>query len=239
MKALAKEVRNREERDRLVEKYLPLVHHIVGRIGNRLPFLLEREDLFSAGVLGLIHAAESYDPGKGASFKTYAYTAVRGAVLDEIRRQDPLSRTTRERLKRLELECGRLCNELGRQPTNTELAEALDLAPEEVDRQWSAMHLAQVLSFDDAQEGTEGLRKEPASEAPSPEARVETEERIRRLESAIAGLPEQQRQVIVLYHYEGLRLREIGSLLGVTESRVSQILSKAMTVLRLQIEGSP
>ncbi len=229
-------VRAREERDRLVESYLPLVHHIVGRIGSALPPPLDKEDLFGAGVLGLMHAAETYDPSKGASFKTFAYSAVRGAVLDEIRKQDPLTRSLRERLKDLERSTARLCHELGRQPTREELARDLGVQPADLDRIWSAMHLCHVLSLSEGSGEEDGLGLDPPDSRPGPEDRAARAESVQRLAKAIGRLPEQQRQVVILYHYEGLKLKEIGALLGVTESRVSQILSKALTVLKITME---
>ncbi|MFQ5505646.1 MAG: sigma-70 family RNA polymerase sigma factor [Planctomycetota bacterium] len=227
-------LRTKDERDSLIEQYLPLVHHIVGRMGLALPPGIEKEDLYSAGVLGLMHAAESYDPTKGAIFKTYAYTIVRGAILDELRRQDPVPRGMRERIRKLDKAFGELSARLGRLPSRGELGEHLGCTIEEIDQDLVSSHTAQVLSLNDfAEESDSRNTWIPGDLSSQPESTAEKKDLIERMAIEIGRLPEQCCQVIVLYYNEGLLLKEIGQILGISESRVCQILSKAMSLLRL------
>lgn len=236
MSTKIKALRSRVERDELIEQYLPLVHHIVGRLAISLPSGVDREDLYSSGVLGLIHAARLYDATKGASFKTYAYTTIRGAILDELRRLDPIPRSARERIKKLDKASQSLAHVLGRQPTREELCSELDCDLETLDQDLIYHNSAYTLSIDDGADNAEGIATWLEQEdALSPFDASERREDIELLTKEIAGLPEQACQVVVLYYHEGLLLKEIGSILGVSESRVCQILSKALTVLRLAL----
>lgn len=231
-------LRSKAERDQLIEQYLPLVSHVLGRLTFALPPDIERDDLHSAGILGLIHAADHYDAGRGASFKTFAYTAIRGAILDELRRLDPVPRTQRERIRAIEAAQRDLRARLGRNPTSDELDAHLDWPEGDLDKALAALHATQVLSLSHGSEGEEGGAVQGVDlvedrHSPSPELRVETEEEIARLSHEIAQLPRQSAQVVVLYFYEGLLLKEIGQVLGVSESRVCQILSKSLALLKL------
>lgn len=227
--------RNREDRDQLVEQYLPLVHHIVGRLTVRLPAGIEKDDLFSAGVLGLMNAAESFDSGRGATFKTYAYTIVRGAILDELRRLDPITRSARERIRKLEATRRELSNDKGRSPTREELAEALDCTLEALDQDFGQLQTAQILSIDDGGEESGGFSDTLIGPQALPEEILEKKEALEALSREIANLPQQDCQVVILYYHEGLLLKDIGTILGVSESRVCQILSKALTLLKLAL----
>lgn len=226
-------LRSREERDKLIEDYLPLVKYVVARIHVTIPPGLSREDFFSVGVMGLIHAASTYDASRGASFKTFAYTAIRGAILDEVRKHDPVPRGRRERLRKLERASAALHAELGRAPTLEEVAEVLGLEANELDEDLLALHTCRTLSLD---EGGEHGGFEPAQPGGgSPDGASERREQIERLARALSELPEADRHVVVLYHYEGLYLKEIGDIVGVSESRVSQILSRAHERLRWKL----
>lgn len=238
MKAAAgRPQRSQEERDRLVEQYLPLVRYVVARIPVTLPATLDKEEMFSVGIVGLMHAAASYDPTRGASFKTFAYTAIRGAILDEIRRHDPVPRSRRDRLRRIDRALGALRAQLDREPTLEELAERLGMAAAELDEDLLALRTCRVLSLDDSVPGPAGedsgslLSRCADPDTEEPDARLLRDERLTQLARAIAELPEAERHVVVLYHYENLYLKEIGAILGVTESRVSQILTRAMARL--------
>lgn len=233
--------RTQQERDRLVEKFLPLVRYVAARLPVTMPAALNREDFYSIGVMGLMHAANTYDPSRGASFKTFAYTAIRGAILDEIRRHDPVPRSRRDRLRRIERAAADLQAELDRAPTLEELADRLDVSAESLDDDLLALHTCKILSLDEgastAEESTSSLGNTLASpEANDPRDRAEMQEQIERLSAAIAKLPKFDRDVVILYHYENLYLKEIGEILGVSESRVSQILSRAMARLRLYMK---
>jgi RNA polymerase sigma factor for flagellar operon FliA len=232
-----------EQRNRLVEEYLPLVHHVLGRLTIHLPPTLDREDLFEVGVLGLMQAAQTFNPARGAAFKTHAYTNIRGAILDEIRKHDPIPRSRRDRVRLLGEVERRLSDKLGRSPTPEEMAHDAGLTIEQVEESLVNAHGAAILSLEDQQsEGGEGLTlsnclKVPRCDDPADlVVRAETKER---LAAAILELPERERQVIVLYYAEGLRLKEIGAVLGITESRVCQLHSRAIYRLNGQLADSP
>lgn len=232
-------VRDKVERDALIEQYLPLVRHVIGRLTFSLPPNIDRDDLYSAGIVGLIRAAETWEEAKGASFKTFAFTAIRGAVLDELRRCDPISRTVRERIRTLENESHRLTAELCRTPTHEELCERLSCSRKQLDHDMQALHLAVQLSIDHSANESDapvlaGLLVDAAG---PPEAEIEQREELELAYKAIGRLPEQARRAVVLYYTEGLLLKEIGGLLGVSESRVSQILSQALFSLRLATQS--
>lgn len=232
-------LRSTAERDRLVEQYLPLVRYVVARLPVTMPASLDRDDFYSVGVIGLMHAAAAYDPSRGASFKTFAYTAIRGAILDEVRRHDPVPRTRRDRLRRMERAASTLHAELDREPTPGELAAALQCTEEELDLDLQALHTSRMLSLDERkghdEDGASLIEQLPGGCA-DPGDRATDEERVQRLTKAIATLPDTERQVVVLYYHEQLYLKEIGTVLGVTESRVSQILTRATERLRLKLK---
>lgn len=236
----AKIQRSLAERDRLVEQYLPLVRYVVARLPVTLPGSLDRDDFFSVGVVGLLHAASTFDPARGASFKTFAYTAIRGAILDEVRKHDPVPRNRRDRLRRMDRTSSALRAKLDREPTLTELAVAMGSTEQELDADLQALHTSRMLSLDeqygsDDDAGTLASTID-AADTIDPEIRAGDRERLERLTKAITQLPETDRHVIVLYFHEQLFLKEIGRILGVTESRVSQILTRATERLRLKLK---
>ena len=227
------------ERDRLVEQYLPLVHYVVARLPVTLPGSLDRDDFFSVGVVGLMHAASTYDPNRGASFKTFAYTAIRGAILDEVRKHDPVPRNRRDRLRRMDRASSQLRAELGRAPTPVELATALGCSEQDLDDDLQALHTSRMLSLDEPMGSDEDASSMSGQvsddDTLEPGEHATQRERLELLTKAIAELPEADRNVVVLYFHEQLFLKEIGEVLGVTESRVSQILSRATERLRLKL----
>ena len=239
----SKTLRTQEERDRLVEQFLPLVRYVVARLPLTMPGALDRDDLFSVGVMGLMHAATTYDAARGASFKTFAYTAIRGAILDEVRKLDPVPRQRRERLRKLNRTQAELAARLDREPTMLELADALQCSEQEIDEDLQALHTARTLSLDDGRGGgddDEGGGNTlgsllGADDAIDPGDAAAQGERLNQLAKAISELPETERHVVVLYFHEQLFLTEIGQILGVTESRVSQILTRATERLRFKL----
>ncbi len=243
MKGTANPPRTQRERDELIEQYLPLVRHVVARLPVTMPAMLNRDDFYSVGVMGLMHAAAAYDPNRGASFKTFAFTAIRGAILDEIRKHDPVPRTRRDRLRAIDRATGQLQAELGRAPTIEELAERLDVPARNLDEDLLALHTCKILSLDETAAGPHGESTTLGSkliteDVADPGDAALFAERTEQLAKAIAELPDTERHVVVLYYYEDLYLKEIGEILGVTESRVSQIMARATRRLQSKMKES-
>lgn len=241
MKSLTRvAIRTREARDELIEQYLPLVRYVVARLPVTMPAKLDRDDFYSVGVTGLIHAATTYDPNRGASFKTFAYTAIRGAILDEIRKLDPVPRSRRDRLRKMEKATSFLNAQLQRPPTLEEIAEYLEVSVDDLDDDLLALHTCKTLSIDESSFSAEHsfnlTSRIVSDEFMGPLDSATRHELMIALTQAISELPETDRNVIVLYHYEGLYLKEIGEILGVSESRISQILTRATERLRLKMK---
>jgi RNA polymerase sigma factor for flagellar operon FliA len=228
-------------RDRLVVNYSPLVKYVAGRVLGRIPFgPVDREDVLSWGVIGLLDAIETYDPERQTKFESYAISKIRWSILDELRRTDPLSRRLRRRAREVDLARGKLAQSLGRAPTEGELARRLGVGIAEhrafLERCWQA----QVGSLEARLEGSGNLHGLLAdSRAADPERAAETAELRARLVEAIKTLGEQERVLTTFYFYEGLTLREIGGALDLTEGRISQILHRALAKLRKTLSESP
>lgn len=222
-------------RDRLVLEHVPLLKHIVGRM--QAPGGLERDDLYGFGMLGLIAAADSWDASRGLKFSTYAYHKIRGAILDELRRQDVLSRGQRELVREVDRVVHEFEQEHGLAPTPEEIAAKLGLGVDDVDGVLASARCSSELSLDaDGDESRlAALLGDPRSSDPAGSA--EFSEMKRLLVEAIAGLPEQEKTVITLYYAEDMLLRDIGEVLGVTESRVSQIHSRALYRLNRELSA--
>lgn len=215
------------DRDQLVLDHIPLLRHIVGRMSFDLPGGIDRDDLYGFGMLGLIAAADSWDATRGIQFSTYAYTRIRGGILDELRRTDFLPRGRRERVRALDEAVSRLQQATGVSPSTEEIAGALDVSVDEVDEiLLSAMTAVQTSLQDGPSEPLQSMLTDPRSADPVGSA--EWEEMKELLAERIEALPEQEKTVITLYYAEDLLLKEISEVLGVTESRVSQIHSRAL-----------
>ncbi len=222
------------DRDRLILDHLPLLHHIIGRMALDMPARIERDDLFGWGMLGLIGAADSWDPSRGHKFSTYAFPKIRGAILDELRRLDFLPRGRREKLRDLERVVSELEQSQGQPPTPEEIASELGIALEEVDEIMLSARVAGCLSLEDGpSEELVHMLSDPRSEDPVGSA--EWREMKVLLIKAISRLPEPEKSVITLYYGERLLLKEIGEILGVSESRVSQIHSRALYRLNREL----
>ena len=223
------------ERDRLVLEHVPLLKHIVGRMNA--PGGVERDDLYGIGMLGLIAAADCWDAKRGLKFSTFAYHKIRGAILDELRKCDVLSRGKRELVREVERFVETTEQERGLAPLPEEIAEALSVPVEEIDAALTSARTANEISLES--EGGESrlsaLLGDPKSADPVGSA--EFAELKQLLIEAIAELPEQEQTVITLYYAEELLLRDIGEVLGVTESRVSQIHSRALYKLNRQLSA--
>ncbi len=223
---------SRAAREQLIVDFIPLVHHVLARLPIALPPALDRDDLVSAGLCGLVQAAQSYDPRRGASFKSHAFTRIRGSILDELRRVDPIPKQKRERLRALDDACNRLRSDRGTLPSVEELAEALATTTDEIDGLLALSRWGSPLSLDAGDDEGAPLHEHIPGTAEGPGARASRAERLTALAEALAELGPREREFIGLYYHDGLLLREIGQLLGVTESRVCQLHTRAMFALR-------
>ena len=223
------------DRDELILDHVPLLHHIVGRMSWDMPGSVDREDLLGFGMLGLIAAADSWEPERGLRFSTYAYPRIRGAILDELRRMDFLPRGRREKVRSVDRAIATLEQRQGVPPAPGEIAEFLGIDEIEVDEILHSARVAGTVSLDDGpSDDLASLLSDPASE--DPEGSAEWKEMKALLTRAIGGLPESERTVVTLYYGEELLLRDIGEILGVTESRVSQIHSRALYLLNRDLK---
>jgi RNA polymerase sigma factor for flagellar operon FliA len=223
-------------RNQLILDHVPLLKHIVGRMSFDMPGSVERDDLFGIGMLGLIGAADSWEASRGLKFSTYAYTRIRGAILDELRRMDFLPRGRRERVRDLDGAITKLEQQNGITPTPEEIATELGIDATEIDAIFlSAMSAVQTSLDDGPSEHLAAMLSDPKST--DPVGSVEWEELKTLMVGCINELPEQEKTVITLYYGEELLLKEISSVLKVTESRVSQIHSAALYRLNRQLSA--
>jgi RNA polymerase sigma factor for flagellar operon FliA len=224
------------EREALIVDSLPLIKHIAHKVAMRLPSTVEMRDLVNAGVLGLLDAIDKFEPERGVKFKTYAEVRVRGAILDSLRDLDWAPRSLRKKSKDLERTYAELGQKLGRPATDEEVCEALGEDLENFHALVDQLHGLTVGSFEapsDSDERGEGkINYYPDDGTNDPYARFETKQITSMLADAIDTLPERERMVLSLYYYEEFTMKEIGTLLGVNESRVSQIHTKATLRLR-------
>ena len=218
--------------DELVKRHLPLVRRVVGRLAVQLPPNVGREDLEEVGILGLLNAAKNFDPSRGASFRTFAYIAIQGAVLDELRRLDVLPRSRRDGVRSFEAAKTALTERLGREPTFLEVQEELGLTAPELEEVLRSRALAESHARGTSESCT-GVSPESfagdGAEDPAHQAQINEAKEL--LAGAIDDLPRREKEVVLLYYHAGLFLKEIGALLEITESRVSQILQNALVLL--------
>lgn len=211
----------KNRRDELILSHLPLVRHVIGKLLAQLPPGVDVENLESAGTLGLVEAANNFDPERGILFKTYAYTRVHGAIIDELRRNCPLPQHMLERVALVRSAYKRL-----EPPVTVEaLSAATGLSPDDVADCLAAFRMTRMVSFEGGKE-TIGTRLDERQE--SPDVLAERSERSRVLAEGITALPERERLAVTLYYLEDLRLKEIGQVLGLSESRVSRVLNAAL-----------
>jgi RNA polymerase sigma factor FliA len=222
------------ERDAMVEAHLPQVKYIVDRIAARLPHTVDREDLISAGVLGLLDATTKYDPSRGVQFKTYAELRVRGAVLDSLRNLDAAPRSMRQRAREIEAAYTRVEHQQGRPATEEEVADQLGVPLAQLQTTLGELSWLTVARLDDEDEdGQPGLAHQIADDPmQTPSALFERAEQREQLIAAIDRLRKREREVVALYYVEELTMKEIGAVLGITESRVCQIHTQAVLHLR-------
>lgn len=228
-------------RDELIVSHLPLVKFLVGKIASQLPPHLDRDDLMSAAIVGLITAAERFDPTRGVQFKTFVEQRIRGTIMDELRAQDWLTRSLRDKFKRLEREFSVLEQQLGRNPSSEEVAKAMGIELHEYFRLLEEVHFLSVVSLDDSWEDEDGspfglLDVIEDKAIDNPQNQLMQRQTVELLAEAIDTLPEKERIVVTLYYYEELNLKEIGAVLSLTESRICQLHSQAILRLRTKMK---
>jgi RNA polymerase sigma factor FliA len=238
-----RESRDQSVRDRLILTYAPLVKFVAGRVGASLPSHVDEQDLVSYGLLGLIGAIERYDPDREIKFETFAMARIRGAIIDELRSLDWVPRSVRTRARQIERAIAALEKELMRAPTDDEIATKLGVTKDELEDSLTEISRSSVAALDELWSPSGGgdqialidtIEDEAGAD---PELSLEQSEVKEALAEAIAGLPEREKLVVTLYYYEELTLREIGEVLGVTESRVSQLHTKAILRLKAHLAG--
>jgi RNA polymerase sigma factor FliA len=230
-------------RERLVVAYSPLVKFVAGRLGAGLPSHVEDADLISYGLMGLIGSIERFEPERGIKFETFAMTRIRGAIIDELRSLDWVPRSVRARAREIEAAQAKLEHELQRAPTEGELAAKVGLSEEELQTSLLEIANSSVYALDElwtisdsSGDSVSLLDTISDPRAEDPQESLASSEIKDRLTESIASLPEREQLVVALYYYENLTLREIGEVLGVTESRVSQLHTKAVMRLKSSLQ---
>jgi RNA polymerase sigma factor for flagellar operon FliA len=230
-----------EARERLILHYAPLVKYVASRVATGLPASVDQADLVSYGMFGLIDALQKFEPGRGNKFETYAIPRIKGAIIDELRALDWVPRSVRFKQREIEKALADLESMLKRQPTEKELAERLGMSLSELHEVITQISFVSVLALDEAvsvgaDRGEQvTLIDTLADRGIDPTSGVESQETRGLLAAAINSLSEREKIVVTLYYFEGLTLAEIGEVLGVTESRVCQIHTKAVGSLRGQL----
>ena len=224
----------KQSEEDLITQYLPLVHKIVNKVASYLKAPLTKEDLVSAGCIGLIKAAQAYDPYKDADFKTYAYIRIRGAVIDELRSWTFTPSKVNKKIHELEAACHELHLELGTFPDDNQIAQRMDISVDELYKLYDSSRGQSFLSLDRQSDDGFSFADTMKSDIDSPSHRLDKEELVSQLTHAVLELPEKQRQIIVLYYQQELTMKEVANVLDITESRVSQLHSSA--IFRLQVK---
>ncbi len=222
--------------DHLIRDHLPLVRRVVRRLAIQLPPNVGRDDLEEVGILGLLNAAKHFDPARGASFRTFAYISIRGAVLDELRRLDVLPRGRRDSVRALEEARSKLTLRFGREPTFLEIQAELELTAPELEEVLRARALAETQQRGIG-EACSGVSPESfeGDGADDPLRIAQFNEAKKLLAEAIDELPRREKEIVLLYYHAGLLLRDIGDVMQITESRVSQILQHALVLLNHRV----
>lgn len=226
-----------DAREGLILTYAPLVKYVAGRVSVSLPDTIEHTDLVSYGMFGLMDAIERFDLDAGVKFSTYAITRIRGSMIDELRKVDWVPRSVRNKAKRIARASRRLENDLGRTPSEEEIAAELDITVEELHDMLEQTAFTTMAELDRSlgSDGDESITLADTlhdTTHAKPEDTVDDQETRRLLVEEIEDLPEREQKIIALYYFEGMTLAQIGGVLGVTESRVCQIHSKVMVSLR-------
>ena len=231
-----------QKRDELIKKHLKLVNFIVARLAIGLPSWIDKRDLVNTGVIGLIDAVNNFDPSKGVKFETYASTRIRGAIIDELRSLDWIPRSTRAKSKEIERGISNLVNKLGRLPNDHEIARELDWDMDKYYKTLDQVSGTTMLSLDEqivlSSSGEPVARIEMVvSDEETVLETIERRELIDTMVTILKTLSEQERLAIALYYYEELTLKEIGMVMSVSESRVSQIHTAAILKMRVKLRN--
>lgn len=236
-----KQTRSPAIREAFIKQYAPLVKYVAGKVAAGMPNSVEFDDLVGFGVFGLIDAIEKFDPDKNVKFKTYAVTRIRGAIFDELRSIDWVPRSVRQKTREIEEAVVNLEAKLGRPASDNEIAQALGVTEDDFSRTLLKISGTSVLSLNDvwyAADESDKISIGDSIESPvslNPDTLMERDEIRRVIVQSINDLPDKEKKVLVLYYYEDLTLKEIGKVLEVTESRVSQLHTKAILRLRAKL----
>jgi RNA polymerase sigma factor for flagellar operon FliA len=227
-------------RDRLILHYAPLVKYVAGRVGSGLPAHVEQADLVSYGTFGLIDAITRFEPSREIKFESYAMSRIRGAIIDELRSTDWIPRSVRMKARQFERTVAALEAKLQRSPTDEEIADEMDMDVEEIRKFLGQLSLVNVVALDELLVDDDGSAPRLVdtlqdSSALDPQAMAEHGEARQLLARAVEQLPEREKVVVSLYYFEGLTLADIGRVLGVTESRICQLHTKAVLHLRTKL----
>ena len=231
--------RTPELREKIILEYAPLVKLVAGRLSMYLGYNVEYDDLVSYGIFGLIDAIDKYDYAKEVKFETYASLRIRGAILDQIRKMDWIPRTIRQKQKRIDAVCKDIETRLGRSATDEEIASELGISDDEYLEWQSQMKITNVVSLNEYMEQGAEVPAEgnqfTTSRFDSPEEYIEKEELKKVLEESLEQLTEKEKKVILLYYYEDLTLKEISNVLEVSESRISQLHTRALQKMKTKM----
>lgn len=236
-----KKTKSPQLRDKFIRQYMPLVKYVAGKLAVGMPGSVEFDDLVGFGQFGLLDAIEKFDPGKNVKFKTYAVTRIRGAIFDELRQLDWVPRSVRQKSREIEDTIVELESKLGRTATDAEIAERMGVSESEYQQTVMKVSGTSVLSLNDvwySGNDNDHMSIGDSIESPSslnPDVIVEREEIRKVIVEAINELPEKEKMVIVLYYHEDLTFKEIGQVLDVSESRISQLHTKANLRLRAKL----
>ncbi|MCR5724574.1 MAG: RNA polymerase sigma factor WhiG [Treponema sp.] len=236
-----KKTRSSALRDKFIRQYMPLVKYVAGKVSVGLPASIEFDDLVGFGQFGLLDAINKYDPDKNVKFKTYAVTRIRGAIFDEMRQLDWVPRSVRQKSREIEDVIVELESRLGRPATDAEIAKEMNMSEDEFQQTVMKVSGTSVLSLNDvwySGDDNDHMSIGDSIESPSsmnPDVHVEREEVRKVIIQAINELPEKEKMVIVLYYHEDLTFKEIGQVLDVSESRISQLHTKANLRLRAKL----
>ncbi len=236
---------DKKAKEQLVLAYSPVVKYVAGRISSGLPAHVEEADLISYGLLGLVGAIERYDPDRQIKFETFAMARIKGAIIDELRSMDWVPRSVRSKMKKIEQVNAQLENKYQRSPTDEEIAKELGMTVEEFHDSLTQISTSSMVALDELWTISDASGDQVSLldtirdvKADDPVKSIDKDEVRERLSEAVSKLPEREKLVVALYYYENLTLREIGEVLNVTESRVSQLHTRAVLRLkgRLQAE---